>query len=274
MTARLFTTAARSGLVGGLVTTLAIAGCGSGSNPAAAKVTKARDATAAQRSVAETVDVASGPNRLTGTGGWDLTGGAGRFHVTLPSIAGIPAGATADAIVRPPVLFANLSILKGPKPWIRIDLRALPSLPGIDVSALQGVAYLDPNRSLAFLTGATTATTVGTESAGGVAATHERVTVDLNKAASKTTGDQATAVRTAAATFSQTTFPMDVWIGNDGLIRKLSYAVSTKASAGVSSLQFQFTLEFTAFGNPVDAGEPPAGQTQEFASLLSALGGP
>jgi len=70
--------------------------------------------------------------------------------------------------------------------------------------------------------------------------------------------------------------PVDVWIGNDGLVRRVQIGVSglhatTPSTSG--DLGGTMTMEFFDFGQPVDITVPPADQVFEVdPSMLGSLG--
>jgi hypothetical protein len=258
-------------LTAAAVATLGVGACGSG-NSQLTTLDHARSATIARGTMQESITLVAGkgPATLTGDGAYDLANRRGRFSVTLPAIPPLPPGAKADAVVQLPTVYANIKGIPLPKPWIKADLRALPSAPGVDTTPLKAIELVDPNRPLTFLLGATGAVqVVGTETVRNVTATHETVTVDLDKALPKTAGDDATFIRADIAAFTSPTFPMDVWVGTDGLIHKLAYAVMAMGAQGGVATQQRATMELYGFGTPVAADAPPAAQTADIASLLA-----
>ena len=71
---------------------------------------------------------------------------------------------------------------------------------------------------------------------------------------------------------------MDVWIGSDGLVRRVQIGVSglqptTPSTASPTGVGGTLTMEFYDFGQPVDITIPPADQVfQVDPSILGNLG--
>ncbi len=52
--------------------------------------------------------------------------------------------------------------------------------------------------------------------------------------------------------------PMDVWIGADGLVRRVAYRMAIPVAATGGTLTTTVSLDMFAFGAPVHVAAPPA----------------
>lgn len=149
----------------------------------------------------------------------------------------------------------------GGKPWIRIDLGKAAAQQGADDRSLS-----DPARSAAFAKAITDedVTRKGTDTIDGVETTHYRVAVDVAKL------PDGRALRQQVGS----TLPMDVWLDEEGRLRRQQLDVTLKtpvpadgSAAGASPAPQRMTvrtvMEFTDFGTELEAEAPPAGQVAD-----------
>jgi hypothetical protein len=171
------------------------------------------------------------------------------------------------------VLYMSLPFLTrylpGGKPWIKMDLNAIGQKAGIDLSQFTQFAN-DPSRMVDWLrTAGGDVTTIGTEEVGGVQTTHYRATVDLDKYVDLVPADQRDAMRKAIDQLKKethlSTFPIHVWVDNDGLVRQVR-TVLTETIQG-ETLNVVTSEEFHDFGAPVSISLPTAGQVTDISSL-------
>ncbi|CAM5744980.1 putative lipoprotein [Streptomyces afghaniensis 772] [Streptomyces afghaniensis] len=150
----------------------------------------------------------------------------------------------------------------GGKPWIKIDLGK--------VSAQQGAgdrSMSDPAQSAAYAKAITDkdVTKKGTATIDGVETTRYRVSVDVAKLPG---GD---ALRQQVGP----TLPMDVWLDEEGRMRRQQIDMtlkaapgstersSTDASSSPQKVTVRTVMDFTDFGTEVEADAPPAGQVTD-----------
>ncbi|WP_320784966.1 hypothetical protein [Streptomyces sp. CRN 30] len=156
----------------------------------------------------------------------------------------------------------------GGKPWIKIDLEKAAQQQGAG-----GQSVNNPADSAAYAKAITDkdVTEKGTETIDGVDTTRYRVTVDV---AELPNGAQLS--RQVGQTL-----PMDVWLDDEGRIRRQQLdmtvkapAASTEQSAADSSAapqeaKVRTVMEFTDFGTEVEAEAPPADQVTDMTGKLS-----
>lgn len=273
--------AARRSAVATTVALVAVlAACGGSSASPATKIVSAAEATRAQHTLQVAVTVTGtspGTPMLTahGSGAFDLTTNEGQLALTVAGVAQLAGLGRIQTVLSGPIVYANLGrLVPGGRPWVKIDVRALPQLPGFDLTPLKQLQSAEPFTVLDGLEGAGQPLTVlGPDTVNGVATTHYRTQVDLERAATRFSGTEAAALRTIAGNLTSPTFPADVWIDARGLVRQASYTATAKAiNPGAAPVQFSAMFDFTGFGQPVSVQVPAAGQTVDLAALFSQLG--
>jgi hypothetical protein len=207
---------------------------------------------------------------ISGTGAVDFKAHRARLRVgtQLPGAGAISVDQLVDGqtlYVRTPQLF---SFLPGGKQWLKIDLVKAAQARGADLGSLRSLAGSgDPTQYIAWLAVAGNARRVGRETVGGVATTHYAARLDVRRLAAS--ADPA--VRRSVAQLGVRTVPLDVWLDGKGLVRRLHVVVGTDRTPIPAGMDL--TMDFSAFGTPVDATPPAEGQTLDVTgSAASALG--
>jgi hypothetical protein len=148
--------------------------------------------------------------------------------------------------------------LPGGKSWMKIDLAQVAKTPGLDLNALGASGPSQaPASGLDYLHGAGAAKELGTAKVGGVATTHYRVKVDLERAAKRSPDASAkTAIKRLIDSMKgHSTLPVDVWIDANHLVRR--QRVDYTATVAGQTSKFVITTDYTAYGAKVSA-TPPA----------------
>jgi hypothetical protein len=148
----------------------------------------------------------------------------------------------------------------GGKPWVKIDLKKVAAQQGVNNQRIG-----DPAQTAAYAKAITDkdVTEVGTEKIDGVNTTRYRVSVDVTKLPG---GDQ---MREQLGP----TLPMQVWLDDEGRLRRQQMDMTVKAAASASAkpdtgaapqqLKMSTVMEFSDFGTEADAEAPPAGQVAD-----------
>ncbi len=162
-------------------------------------------------------------------------------------------------------------LLPGGKPWIKMDLNAVGKRAGIDISQFTQFAN-DPTQMVDWLRAASgDVTTVGTETIDGVATTHYRATVDIDKYPDLVPAENRDAMRKAVDALKKaahvSSFPMHVWVGKDGLVRQVRTAL-TETIQG-ETVNVVTSERFYDFGTPVEITLPPDDQVTDISSLTT-----
>lgn len=192
---------------------------------------------------------------FSGAGGYDYVKRIGRLEVQVP-----PGAATTGKIVEvvlPGTVYLQNSGAKVPEgKWVKLDVRQLPD------GNLVSSGATDPASAAGALRGAQKAEAVGTETVDGVALHHYRGTLDLAKAADATGGRGGDGLRMGGQTFTVKEVPYDVWLDDQGRLRKVVEVFTFAGVAGSKEAKDQVKVTSTTslrdFGKPVEAAEPPA----------------
>ena len=194
---------------------------------------------------------------LSGSGVVDPAAKKARLSIstTIPGMGAMQVEEVLDG----PTLYMRMDaltrLLPGGKPWLKLDLAKLGEAGGADLQALMQSGGGDPTRYLEYLEAVGESREVGKERVNGVATTHWRATVDLEKA-SKQLAEQAGVKEV----------PVDAWIDGDGRIRRQSMAWDQQG------MRVAIAIDFVRFGVPVDVSAPPAGQVMDFTALAGLAG--
>jgi hypothetical protein len=252
------------------------AGGGAGSSVLERATVKTGDVDTAK--IAVTVDASgvagtSGTGTLLGEGAIDNVANRSRFTFdlsklanVLPSSAGIALGALGDEPVEVVTDNSDVYLKVGTlgsflgatsdKSWVKISADGAGSPLGSPLAAGTEVLKL--------LDGAGEVTTVGTEALRGVDTTHYRGTLDVASALSNLPADERGTVQDELDQVgidpSAVSFPVDVWIGQDDLVRKVQLGLDESKVGTGGGAQATVTLELYDFGAPVEVTVPPADQ--------------
>jgi hypothetical protein len=176
------------------------------------------------------------------------------------------------------VLYMHLpflaQVVPGHKPWIKLDLAAYGKKLGLDFSQLTQFSS-NPGQTLDWLRSTSGAiTSVGTETIDGVRTTHYKAAIDLAKYPSIVSPDRRAAVRKAInAVINLTglrTFPVDAWVSDDGLVRKMNMALTEDVNG--QQMTMNMTTHFHDFNSPVSITLPPANLVLDTTQLVGASG--
>jgi hypothetical protein len=159
------------------------------------------------------------------------------------------------------------------KPWIKINLVQAGEAGGVDFgSFLQFGQGGDPTQTLQYLRATGKLKKVGAEDVRGVATTHYKGATDLKKVPAAAPAKLRPALRKAVDRLIQLTgaasIPVEVWVDEQGLVRRESYTENLKLQG--RSTQVKNSMELYDFGTPVIAPVPPA---RDVTDLSGALGG-
>jgi len=253
------------------------AGCGGGStssavqlDPVSAAASKTQNEGAVRVHLRMVVSGKGEKVRMRGTGAFDGDSAEMSFKLgSMPGRMGLPSGAASMAqlahttmkevaleqngdyviYLRIPLLSSELP---GGKAWVKLDLSKLGKSEGIDLGQLTSGGQLQPNDLLGMLEGeGARVQTVGPATIDGVATTHYRVTIDLAKAlessglTSPMLKELAGRVKTASG---------NVWIGKDGLVRRVQFAYGVPRKA----MRIAMTMDLYDYGAQISVAAPPS----------------
>lgn len=235
------------------------------------------------------------PFALSGEGAFDEAAGRASFAVDMSAFAkllgGLFAGLAGSSAQGAPdfddpagwkievVRDGDVAYLRFPafderlpegKSWIRSDGESVRT--DFDFDQFEQFAQSDPRDVLESLRGVTSELdVVGTETLRGVSTTHYRAVVDpLELAAKAAQGRSEKAESLVDELTSQSgvsEIPLDVWIDDSGLVRKLSMAFSAKDGTTGQSGDVALAFELWDYDEPVDIELPPASQVVDASAV-------
>jgi hypothetical protein len=159
-------------------------------------------------------------------------------------------------------------IVAGGKPWAKVDLGSLARTRGVDLSSLTALAA-SPGQLLPQLRALSSETTViGPETVDGSAATHSRLTIDVQRLATLAPAAQRDLAAQALAELVResgvATVPIDVWADASGLLRRVTLTHASPDGDGSVSID----LRARDYGAAVDVQVPAAAQVTDLTSLI------
>jgi hypothetical protein len=258
------------------------AGCGGGSSrsalqldPVAAAATKTQNAGAAHVQLSMVLKGHGRTVRLHGTGAIDGTSSAMNFKVgPLLALSKLPSAERPHGSMKEIALEQNgdyviylrvgflSSQLPGGKQWIKIDLTKLGKSAGIDLGQMMSGSQFQPSDLLSLLEAdGAKVDKVGPATVDGVATTHYRVSVDVAKALQST--GLASPLLSAAASRLKTIHE-GVWIGEDGLVRRITVAYS---SARPGTPRMAMRMDISDYGTHATITAPAGGQVFDATQL-------
>ncbi len=238
---------------------------------------------------------------FTAEGAFDNESGQGRMTMDMGELyasmgdLGGESGLPEDAGIMEMVIDGDTVYIKSPlfsslggeegKPWMKTDVGELSSSGGI----AGGSAGTDPAAFLDFFEAVgDDVTEVGTEEVRGVETTHLTATIDAERLVAEADPEEAAELEEqleslGAAGEAFTSIPAEVWIDEDGYVRKftMTFDLSEAVAEGGSDAEdpmfdmgdvtISQTIELYDFNEPVDIEIPDPSKVSELDP--STLGG-
>ncbi|MDR6974525.1 hypothetical protein J2X68_001203 [Streptomyces sp. 3330] len=203
------------------------------------------------------MEMATGGTRVTirGQGVYDYRKQLGELKVLLPQDpAGTSEHRPITELLAPGALFMkNRGAGVPDDKWVRVETAALS-----DGNLVTGGAT-DPFAAAEVLRGTRTATYVGRTEVAGTAVRHYRGTADLAVAAADASAGGRDALRAAAKGFATARVPFDVYLDDEGRIRKVRHRFSFVNGQRKDAVAVASTTLLYDFGAPVEVRLPAAG---------------
>jgi hypothetical protein len=264
---------------------IALAACGAddespaaGDNPVAAAATLTLEAGSSSFTQVATIDItalgADVSGDFTAEGEFEFAERRGRYTLDLTDLVGqlgVPGSATGEVIREDTVVYLSFPLLSllvpGATEWIKIDLGESSELAGFDLGRFNEL--VDPALYLAYLQAASDdAEDLGSEDVSGTETTHYRTTVDLERALETAPASQQSTIQ-ALIDADTSLLPADVWIDDDGLVRKIAFEFPATDQPGAGAV----TMELSDFGVEVTLDMPSDDEVTDIAELQSEVGG-
>ena len=202
------------------------------------------------------MEMATGGTRVTirGEGVYDFRGRLGRLRVLLPQDpAGTSEHRPITELLAPGALFMkNRGAGVPADKWVRVDTAGLS-----DGNLVTGGAT-DPLAAAEVLRGTRTATYVGVTELAGTEVRHYRGTADLTAAARSASAANRGVLAAAAKGFATAAVPFDVYLDDEGRIRKVRHRFSFVNGQQPGTVAVASTTLLYDFGVAADVRLPAA----------------
>ena len=247
---------------------------------AAAKVTEARSARLSMTAKTTFAGEQVPASTATTQGVYDYAAHKGQLDTTIKA-AGIPFRVTQRTLVIGSTVYIRTPDApegqdspagvppipeEHHKPWAKLELpKELAGGNSLDPGLpVPGDAGGDPTQALSYLKSATSKVErVGAEQVRGIPTTRYAVVFDAAKAASQGPAELRGLVEDEELAFPK---PADVWIDEQGRLRKVQYAMTLKMpkeeGAPATTMTVEATLELYDFGVTVNVTPPPSNQVE------------
>jgi len=196
------------------------------------------------------------------------------MHMTIPGAGAIEM---REVMVWPVIymrspLFA--AALHG-KQWMKLDLAKIERANGVNLNAVTSTGSSDPTQMLQALENESDSLqNLGAATVRGVPTVHYHAVIDLDKAAKNAPAAIRAAVQKSdarlVAMLGTHRMPMDVWIGQDHLVRRLAYHMALPVASTGETLAMDVRLDMFDFGVPVHVTAPPASDVMALPGSAAA----
>ncbi len=265
-----------------VVAALAAAGCGGGGGGSlsfdpAASAASTSNAKSAKVAFDTSIEGSGQTLHMTGSGTVDFQNQAATMIFDVGDLlrgSGLPAspGEKWTILTEGLVLYMHAPTLAqqlpGGKQWLKLDVEAVAKSRNVNLGQFRQLTQSDPSQMLTYLRATSgKIEKVGSEDIRGVATTHYRAHVDLDKVADQAPPKLRKTFRTSIQSLERGlgshTLPVDVWIDGDNLVRRLQEHLSVAGSGKVD-----FSVDFYDFGTSVSITPPPASETLDLGKVL------
>lgn len=294
-----FKRASLATLAAGVLAVLALAGCGSSNSSSSSsnQVVRAAylstSASGYQMRFALQLGSSALPQPVTGigVGRFDVPHHSGAFVLDMnlgssPQIAQVLGSSTfrvqeilkgTTVYVKLPAAITSKLPSLSSKPWLKVDLAKAASsagIPGLS-SLVNNPTSSDPSQFLQYLRAAGgTVTKEGTQVVNGLQTTKYHATISLDKVANTVPAASRSAAKSAIAGLEKLTslhtIPVDVWIDDHNLIRRMHMTLSESVNG--QSVNTGITVDIVKYGPQPQPPVPPASQVRDIGSLTGATG--
>ncbi|GAB1336438.1 lipoprotein [Streptomyces sp. E-15] len=200
------------------------------------------------------MEMATGGTRVTirGKGVYDYRRRLGRLTVMLPADASGASGhRPITELLAPGALYMkNRGAGVPADKWVRVDTATLS-----DGNLVTGGAT-DPYAAAELLRGTREAVLAGRTELAGTPVRHYRGTADLGRAARYASAGNRAPLAAAARGFATAVVPFDVYLDDQGRVRKLRQRFSFVNGREKATVAVASTLLLYGFGTPVDVRLP------------------
>lgn len=207
---------------------------------------------------------------ITGRGVMDMGTQRGRIVYELPGGQG-----EMEQIADGFVYYMRMEDLTGELPdgksWIKIDQAKASKAMGVDLTQFNQTGAMNQGQMLEYLRTVGDVKKEGTEDVRGVETTRYSVVADIRKYPDAVPeGERERAERSVEALLDympDPTIPMDVWIDDEGLVRRMSFAIAMDMLGQEVSMDMD--MQLYDFGTEVDVEIPPDDEVADMTDVAA-----
>lgn len=271
-------------LVAATAIALSTGGCGTSSvDPIAQAAEATGQLPGAQITFSEQLSSPSLPQQIaiSGTGYLNQSAHTGQLTMKFPQLPGAPSSlsnATIQMVFQYPVFYMKFppalsEKLPGGKPWVKINVQSAAQAAGINLPGLSSTTELDPAQYLNFLRGASgDVTELGRETVNGVATSHYRATIQIDRVIEHLPASQRAGAQAAISQLQKlgglSSIPVEVWIDDAHRVRRERIDIHKQVSG--TPINATVTVDYVSFGSTKTITAPPPSQVYDITSLATS----
>jgi len=273
---------------------LGLSACGSSVKSAVDPVAVAAEKTVATKTarfsmtMTEQTSVLPSPITMTAEGAENFADRQATMSMDMSAMASMAGGRLSssndwkiDTVMDGLVMYMHApflqTVLKVDKPWLKIDLKDVSKMAGLNISSLMSYGPNQSTQYLDYLLGAKDTTVLGHELLRGVRTTHYQTTIDFNLYLRSLPSDRRADAKKMLDSLRKLANPkygpVEIWIDAQNRVRreKMSFSETTPGSSG-GQLEMDMTMDLFDYDLPVTITIPPADQVIDLMQLAGSLG--
>jgi hypothetical protein len=133
------------------------------------------------------------------------------------------------------------------KTWMKADIVEMGKAYGLDLDRMKETKQSDPGQMLAYLKSAVGVRRVGSDLVDRDVTTHYATIVKAETIIRQAPRDQQEAMRKYLRRLGVRTYPVDIWVDRDGVVRKLATVLEYKQPTG-DFVRMELSEEYSDFG--------------------------
>jgi hypothetical protein len=220
----------------------------------------------------------SEPLRFAGDGEMSTAGRVARLEVEFDDPPADALGSIDaddlrfEVVTRDLVMYMRTPLIEDAeeldnKEWLKLDLRRASRQAGIDLGSFGQLGQNDPAQTLRFMRAVgEEVEEVGEEEVGGVETTHYKAVIDLRRYDDSVPARDRAAAQESVRRLIRlggATFPVEVWIDDQGLVRRDRYT----QSLGPAGSEAVYQTEYHDFGRSVEIDVPDEDEAFDLTEL-------
>jgi hypothetical protein len=142
------------------------------------------------------------------------------------------------------------------KTWLKADIVEIGKAYGLDLDRMKETKQSDPGLMLDYLKSATGVRRVGSDLIRREVATHYATIVKAETIIQEAPRDQREPMRRYLRMLGIKTYPVDLWVGQDGIVRKLAIVLEYNPSKN-EHVKMELSEEYFDFGVKAHIEAPP-----------------